>query len=29
MIEKGCDNWKFSSNTNEVTRADLNFLLFF
>ena len=28
LIEKDCNNWKFSSNINEVIRAVLNFLLF-
>ena len=25
MIEKDCDNWKFSSKRNEVIKAALNF----
>ena len=29
IIEKNCDNLKFSSNINEVIREVLNFLLFF
>ena len=29
LIEKDCNNWKFSSNINEVIRAVLNFLLVF
>ena len=29
MVEKDCDNQKFSSNINEVIRAVLNLLLFF
>ena len=29
IIEKDWDNWKFSSNINEVTKAVLNLLLFF
>ena len=28
-VEKDWDNWKFSSNINEVIRAVLNFLFFF
>ena len=28
MIKKDCDDWKFSSNINEVIRAVLNFLFF-
>ena len=28
MIEKDCDNLKFSSNINEVIKAVLNFLFF-
>ena len=28
MIEKDCDNWKISSNINEVIKAVLNFLFF-
>ena len=28
MIEKDCDNWKFSSNINEVIKAVLNSLFF-
>ena len=29
VIEKDCNNWKFSSNINEISRTALNFLLFF
>ena len=29
LIEQDCNDWKFSSNVNEVIRAVLNFLLFF
>ena len=29
IIEKDCDNWKFSSNINKVIRAVLNFFFFF
>ena len=29
MIEKDFDNWKFSSNINEIIRAVLNLLYFF
>ena len=28
-VEKDWDNWKFSSNINEVIRAVLNFFFFF
>ena len=28
-MEKDCDNWKFSSNINEVISAVLNFLYIF
>ena len=29
IIEKDCDNWKFSSNINKVIRAVLDFLFLF
>ena len=29
MIEKDCDNWKFSSNINEVIRVVLNSFFFY
>ena len=29
MIEKDCNDWKFSSNVNEVIKAVLNFLFFY
>ena len=28
IIEKDCDNWKFSSNINEVIKAVLNLIFF-
>ena len=29
MIEKDCDNWKFSSNIDEVIKAVLNSIFFY